>query len=158
MAVNETGEVVSLYDYSTFRFTRITVRRNQAGQATAIEVAVTGNDRLKQPNVQIRFVTDQGLSLIVDAPQAEFPLQRDASGQLVAAFVRIEALAYPDTHLGGEPLTADAIRGMNVHDISLLHDRRSAGRGAHFSSSGGAELRSRIPIVDLIFSQPLQRL
>lgn len=158
LAVNETGEVVSPYDYSTFRFTRITVRRDQAGQATAIEVAITGNDRLKRPNVQIRFVTDQGLSLIVDAPQAEFPLQRDASGQLVAAFVRIEALAYPDTHLGGAPLTADTIRGMNVHDISLLHDRRSAGRGAHFSSSGGAELRSRIPIVDMVFSQPLQRL
>lgn len=157
LAVNDAGEVVSPYDYSTFRFTRIVVRRDAAGKAVALEVAVTGNDSLKRPKVQIRFVTDQGVVLVVDASQAEFPLQWDAAGQWVAAFVRVEAFAYPDTHLGGEPLTAEKMRGLNVHDISLLHDRRSTGGKAHFSSSGGAELRSRIPIVDMIFSQPLRR-
>ncbi|OYW24749.1 MAG: hypothetical protein B7Z55_01295 [Planctomycetales bacterium 12-60-4] len=158
LAVNETGEVVAPYDHSTFRFTRITVRRDADGTPVAIEVAVTGNDKLKRPNVQIRFVTDQGVSKVAEASQSEFPLQRDAAGQLVAAFVRVEAFAYPDTHLGEEPLTAEKIRALNVHDISLLHDRRAAGGKAHFSSSGGAEMRSRIPIVDMIFSQPLRRI
>jgi hypothetical protein len=158
LAVNEAGEVVAPYDHSTFRFARIAVRRDGEGRAKAVEVAVTGNDRLKRPNVQIRFVTDQGVALVVDASQAEFPLQRDAGGKWVAAFVRVEAMAFPDTHLGGEALTAEKIRGLNVHEISLLHDRRSAGRKAHFSSSGGAEIRSRIPIVDMIFSQPLRRM
>ncbi|MDI1312124.1 hypothetical protein [Prosthecobacter sp.] len=157
MAVNEAGEVVPPYDCSTFRFTRIVVRRDADGKAAAVEVAVTGNDSVRRPHVQIRFVTDQGVALVVDAVQAEFPLQRDADGQWLAAFVRVEAFAYPDTHLGGEPLTPAKIRGLNVHDISLLHDRRSTGGKAHFSSSGGAEIRSRIPIVDMIFSQPLRR-
>ncbi|WP_395744721.1 hypothetical protein [Prosthecobacter sp.] len=157
LAVNDAGEVVPPYDYSAFRFTRIVVRRDADGNPAAVEVAVTGNDSLRRPNVQIRFVTDQGVVLAVDASQAEFPLQRNAAGQWMAAFVRVEAFAYPDTHLGGEPLTAEKMRNLNVHDISLLHDRRSTGGKAHFSSSGGAELRSRIPIVDMIFSQPLRR-
>ncbi len=157
LAVNDAGEVVPPYDYSTFRFSRIVVKRDADGRAAAVEVAVTGNDHLKRPHVQIRFVTDRGVARVVDASQAEFPLERDTAGRWLAAFVRVEAFAYPGTHLGGEPLTAENIRGMNVHDISLLHDRRSTTGKAHYSSSGGAELRSRIPIVDMIFSQPLRR-
>lgn len=156
MAVNEAGEVVAPYDKSEFRFSRITVRRDAAGGALAIEVAVAGNDPKKRPNVQIRFVTDQGIAAVFDAAEAEFPLPRDEGGRLKPIFVRIEAFAYPKTHLLGKALTADSLRKMNVHEISLLHDRM-APKGAAFSSSGGAELRSRIPIVDMIFSQPLRR-
>ena len=48
------------------------------------------------------------------------------------------------------------LRNMNVYDISLLHDHKAPGTQA-FSLSK-AELRTPIPIVDMIFSQPLRRL
>jgi hypothetical protein len=44
---------------------------------------------------------------------------------------------------------------MNVHDISLLHDQKAL-RGSAFASTDPA-LRTPIPIVDMIFSQPLRR-
>lgn len=148
LAASEAGEVVAPFDRSGFRFSRIVVRDD------TLLLSVAGNDA-KRPKVQIRFVTDQGIASIVDSSNAEFPLKRNDSGQLVAQFVRVEAFAYPETHLRGEPLTAEKLRGMSVHDISLLHDQKAM-RGPAFASTDPA-LRSPIPIVDMIFSQPLRR-
>lgn len=106
--------------------------------------------------MQIRFITDTGIAAIADARKAEFPLARDAAGRLQAAFVRVEAFAYPATHLQGQPLSAEFLRGLEVDAISRLHDRL-APRGATFAGSDPA-LRTPLPIVDLIFSQPLRRL
>lgn len=155
LAATEAGEVVAPYDRSDFRFSRIAVRRDANGKPTEIEVAVSGNDPRKRPNIQIRFITDQGIAGVADAAQAEFPLQRDAGGRLAAQFVRVEAFAYPTTHRHGDPLTPKKLRGMNVHDISLLHDQKAL-RGPAFASSN-PELLFPIPIVDMIFSQPLRR-
>lgn len=149
LAASDTGEeIISPYDRSTFRFSRITVNNN------TLNVEVTGQDA-KRLNVQIRFVTDQGIAHIVDAAQAEFPLKRDANGRLEAAFVRVEAFAYPSTHLRGQPLTAAMLRTMDVHEISQLHDQKAL-RGRAFAGIEPA-LRTPIPIVDMIFSQPLRR-
>lgn len=156
LATNAAGEVVPPYDRSGFRFTRLQVRRDTHGRPEAIEVAVGGQDPERRPNVQIRFVTDTGIAAIVDAREAAFPLARDAAGRLQAAFVRVEAFAYPATHLQGQPLSAEHLRGLEVDAISRLHDRL-APRGATFAGSDPA-LRTPLPIVDLIFSQPLRRL
>ncbi|MBN8422453.1 MAG: hypothetical protein J0L73_26295 [Verrucomicrobia bacterium] len=148
LAASEAGEVVAPYDRSGFCFSRIVVQND------TLQVAVAGNDA-KRPRLQIRFITDQGIASIVDGAQAEFPLKRDGSGRLEAAFVRVEAFAYPETHQRGQPLTADMLRGMSVHDISLLHDQKAL-RGPAFANTSPA-MRTPIPIVDMIFSQPLRR-
>jgi hypothetical protein len=148
LAASEAGEVISPYDRSDFRFSRIEIHND------SLHVAVAGND-VKRPNVQIRFITDQGVASIVDAAQAKFSLTRGATGRLESAFVRVEAFAYPKTHQQGEPLTADMLRAMSVYDISLLHDQKAL-RGPAFATTDPA-LRSPIPIVDMIFSQPLLR-
>ena len=155
LAASDTAEVVVPYDHSDFRFSRINVRRDAQGKALAIEVAVAGNDS-KKPHVQIRFVTDKGVAARIDAPQGEFFLERNADGQLIAQFIRIEAFAYPCTHLQGQPLTPAMISQMNVYDISLLHDQKAL-RGQAFASNSPA-LRTPIPIADMIFSQPLRRI
>lgn len=155
LAANDAGEVIAPYDRSEFRFSRIAVRRDGRGEPVAIEAAVTGNDPEKRPNVQLRFVTDQGVELVADAVQAAFPLQRDAGGRLIPIFVRVEAFAYPGTHLRGDPLTAGMMRELNVYDISLLHDHKAARAAA--APASGPELRTPIPVVDMIFSQPLRR-
>lgn len=142
LAASDSAEVVAPYDRSAFRFSRIVLEND------TLHVAVSGNDA-KRPNVQIRFVTDQGIASVVDAAQAEFTVQREAK------FVRVEAFAYPSTHLRGEPLTAAMMRGMSVYDISLIHDQKAL-RGAAFAGTDPA-LRTPIPIVDMIFSQPLRR-
>ena len=143
------------FDHSDFRFSKLVVRRDAAGEALAISVAVTGEDVAKRPHVQIRFVTDRGIDLIVDAAEAEFPLKRDEAGEIEPIFVRVEAFAYPATHLRGEPLTAEAMREMSVYDISLLHDH-FAEKGPNFFG-GPHELRAPISIVEMIFSQPFRR-
>ncbi len=155
LAASDAGEVIAPFDRSDFRFSRLSVRRDAEGAAVAIEVAVAGNDPVKRPNIQIRFITDQGVQSVADAAQAEFQLKRDAAGRLIPQFVRVEAFAYPKTHLRGEPLTAEKLRAMNVHDISLIHDQKAM-RGPGFAGADPA-LRSPIPIVDMIFSQPLRR-
>jgi hypothetical protein len=155
LATNAAGEVVAPYDRSGFRFTRLQVWRDAKGRPEALEVAVGGQDAERRPNVQIRFVTDNGLAAVADASEATFPLAREADGRLQAAFVRVEAFAYPKTHRQGQPLTAEHLRGLEVDAISRLHDRL-APRGATFAGSDPA-LRTPLPIVDLIFSQPLRR-
>jgi hypothetical protein len=157
LAVNEAGEGISPYDYSAFRFSRITVDRDANGRATAIHAVVSGNDAAKRPNVQIRFITDQGTAAVIDAAEASFTLPRTSDGKLAVAFVRIEAFAYPSTHLGGQPLTAEMMAKFNVFDISQLHDRKSPMR-ALASANSSPQLRAPIPIVDMIFSQPLVRI
>jgi hypothetical protein len=154
-ATNDTGEIVAPYDRSSFRFTRFHLRRDANGRPEALEVAVGGQDMERRPNVQIRFITDAGVASVVDAHKAEFPLARDAAGRLQAAFVRVEAFAYPNTHLQGQPLTAEYLRGLEVDAIANLHDRQ-APRSTTFAIGPG--LRNPLPIVDLIFSQPLRRL
>lgn len=151
-AVNEYGDVTAPYDYSEFRFSRIAVRRDPTGKATMLEVEVAGNDGNKRPATQIRIITDSGTTMIVDGPKAEFPLKRDPEGRLISSFVRVEAFAYPQTHLRDMPLTAETMRTLNVHEISQLNHQ------APQPSSG--LLRNDmepIPIVDMIFSQPLLR-
>ena len=155
LAANDAGEVVAPYDKSEFRFSRLTVRRDSQSRPTAIEAAVAGNDPTKRPNIQIRFVTDQGVEAVSDGPEAVFPLKWDSSDRLLPMFVRVEAFAFPNSHLLGEPLTAEIIRRLSVEEISLLHDRK-AKRGPGFFGSPN-ELRAPIPIVDMIFSQPLRR-
>lgn len=156
LATNEAGEAVAPYDYSEFRFARLALRRDAEGRAIALEASVAGNDPEKRPQVQIRFVTDRGAELVADAPQAEFPLKRSADGRIGAAFVRVEAFAYPRTHQRGTPLTAATMRGLDVQRISLLHDRM-ARRGPTFFG-GPQELSTPVPVVDMIFSQPLLRM
>jgi hypothetical protein len=148
LAASDAGEVITPYDRSEFRFSRIAVQND------TLQVAVAGNDA-KRAKVQIRFLTDQGIASIVDAEQAEFRLKRDSNGRLDTTFVRVEAFAYPQTHQQGQPLTAGMLRGMNVHDISQIHDQKAL-RGPAFASIDPA-LRTPIPIVDMIFSQPLRR-
>jgi hypothetical protein len=156
LAVDDEGKGTAPFDHSEFRFTRIEVKRDANGRATAIHAAVAGNDAAKRPNVQIRFITDQGTAAVTDGAEASFALPRTSDGKLAPAFVRIEAFAYPGTHLGGVPMTAEFFAKLNVFDISQLHDRKSAIRDLA-SASTSAELRSPTPIVDMIFSQPLLR-
>jgi hypothetical protein len=155
VATNDAGEAVPPYDRSDFRFARLEVTRDVGDRELAIHVVVRGQDEEKRPHVQIRFVTDAGIAQISDVAEAAFELPRDATGRLAVQFVRVEAFAYPSTHLGGEPLTAAKVREMNVYDLSQVHDRKS-GKGTAFSSNR-ALLRVPIPTVDMIFSQPLRR-
>ncbi len=146
------GKVVAPYDRSEFRFRHIRLRRNEQGRAVAIEAAVTGNAPALRPNLQIRFLTDKGIAAVIDGPAGEFVLPRDPA----PAFVRIEAFAYPDTHLGGEPLGPETLRHLGPAEIARLHDRH-AEKGPTFFGNP-AELRTPIPIVDQIFSQPIRRM
>jgi hypothetical protein len=155
LAANNSAEVVAPYDHSEFRFSRLTVRRDADGNAVAIEAAVAGHHPGERPNLQIRFVTDEGVAGIVDGPRGEFPLARDEEGKITPRFVRVEAFAYPTTHLQGEALSPEMFARKNVHEISLLHDMK-APRG-QTTTGNSAELRSPIPLVDMIFSQPMRR-
>lgn len=148
--VNESGRPVMPYDYSQFRFTGISVKDSPEGTPEHIEVSVDGADRAKRPNVQIRFITEEGISLIENDSSALFKIKKDAEGNILNKYIRVEAFAYPDTHLNGKPLTAEAVSEMNVFEISMLHDNLG---GARIDQFKGAT--APIPIVDMIFSQPL---
>lgn len=154
LASNEAGQIVAPYDRSTFRFSRLAVKRDASGKAVAVEAAVSGNDSSK-PNVQIRFVTDRGVAAVIDAPQGEFPLRRDAGGKLEDQFVRVEAFAYPNTHQKGQRLSAGTMRKLNVHEISRLHELTTIRTGE--GAVAGPPEEEPIPIVDMLFSQPLRR-
>ena len=155
LAANDSAEVVAPYDKSDFRFSRLEVIRDEAGRAKSVVVEVKGNDPQKRPGVQIRFVTDKGVARIADGSRAEFHLNREASGRLEALFVRVEAFAYPPTQAGGKALTAGMLAQMNVHEISQIHQQKAL-RGPAFFATEPA-LRTPIPTVDMIFSQPLRR-
>lgn len=151
LKTDESGKPASPYDRSEFRFTRIAVKENGNRQPAGIEVSVDGADWTKRPNTQIRFITDAGVAKVVDDRSAFFEFPRDAAGTVACRFVRIEAFAYPGTHLGGRPLTSDAFTAMNVHEISRLHDRQGPFTMSKLDPSGTAP----IPVVDMIFSQPI---
>ena len=155
IATNEKGTVVSPFDWSGFRFRRLALRCDAGGVARAIEVAVGGQDETQRPNVQIRLITDAGITAVIDAAEGEWELPRDAQGRPTPLFVRVEAIAYPRALAGGEALTAEKLRGMSVAQVAGLHDRW-AERGATFFGNP-AEVRVPIPVADLIFSQPIRR-
>lgn len=155
IATNEAGEVVAPYDRSAFRFRRIVLTRDEKGIARSLSVAVGSQDESRLPRVQIRIVTDAGIAEVIDGNEGEWILPRDERGEPLPRFLRVEAIAYPDTHAKGEPLTAETIRGMGIAEISRLHDRQIE-RGRTFFGNP-AELRTPVPIVDLIFSQPIRR-
>lgn len=157
LATDDQGNIVAPYDRSDFRFQRIDIRRDAGGKATALAVSVAGQDTGRRPQVQIRFVTDQGIAAVADATEAEFALPRDAAGRLIPAFVRVEAIAYPATHLGGQPLTPAFVRERSVAELARLHDRQ-VDRGQPGFFGNPAELRTPIPIADLIFLQPFRRI
>lgn len=151
MATNAQGQVAAPYDYSAFRFTRIAVRPNADGSAGGLDVAVGGADRTKRPNTQIRFITDQGVARAENAEQAFFAFPRDAAGKILCRYVRVEAFAYPDTHLGGQPLTRDAFSALNVLQIARLHDRL----GDRSRTLIDPEGQEPVGIADMLFSQPV---
>jgi hypothetical protein len=155
LAHNEAGEVVAPYDQSGFAFQRLEVIRDAQGRAQALEVAVGGQDAARRPQVQIRLIGEGGVLEVADAARARLALPREASGRLQSAFFRVEAVAYPRTHLQGRELRAEQVRGMSVGQLSRLHDRLVA----LGSSAVGKDpaLRQPLPIADLIFSQPLRR-
>ena len=156
IACDEEGKVIPPYDKSNFRFQRIQLRRGEEGRAASVEVAVTGNDAALRPNVQIRFITEKGVVSIVDAAEGEFVLPAGNEDSPLPVFIRVEAFAYPDTHEGGKPLDAETVSKLAVAEISRLHNRY-AKRGANFFGNP-AELRTPIPVVDQIFSQPIRRI
>jgi hypothetical protein len=155
IATNETGEVVAPFDRSGFRFRRLALARGANGEVKALQIAVGGQDASGRPNVQIRVVTERGVSAVIDASEGEWILPRDATGRATPAFLRVEAIAYPDTHANGQRLSADRVRSMKIADIARLHDRQIE-RGRTFYGNP-AELRTPVPAVDLIFSQPMRR-
>jgi len=145
------GKPVPPYDFSAFRFTKIALVR-QNGEAVALDVSVDGADEQQRPNTQIRFITEKGIARVVNAKTARFPLSR-APGTDPASllYVRVEAFAYPSTHMEDQPLSAAAVSDMNVFQIARLHNvSQSAVKGEFYP---GAE--APLGIVDMIFSQPI---
>ena len=155
VATNDEGEVVAPYDHSDFRFRRIVLTRDERGRARSLDLSVGGQDESRRPRVQIRIVTEAGVTAVIDGNEGEWILPRDERGQPLPQYLRVEAIAYPDTHAKGEPLNAETIRNMSVAGIACLHDRQIE-RGRTFFGNP-AELRTPIPVADLIFSQPIRR-
>jgi len=153
LALDENGQKIAPYDCSEFRFTRITLKKDKDGNPESVEVAVDGADKTKRPNIQVRFITERGISLIENKPQASFKLSKDTDGKINEKYVRIEAFAYPSTHLKGKPLTAEAMAKMNVLEISRLHD--ILGGGYHGTVDFDKGKQAPVPIVDMLFSQPI---
>ncbi|MDA9923510.1 hypothetical protein OAK44_00185 [bacterium] len=152
IATSESGETTAPYDHSNFRFRQIRLKRDEKGKAIAVEAAVGENNPDRTPNVQIRFITEEGITHVVDAEQGEWKLPPASPPQ----FIRVEACAYPDTHRNGKSLNAGTIRELAPAQIATLHDRQIERGPGFFGNS--AELRTPLPIVDQIFSQPIRRL
>lgn len=153
IAVDDDGNPMSPWDQSEFRFARIEVEENEGGDPVAVNVSVDGQDAELRPNVQIRFVTEEGIVKVADGNHsARYELPSGADGEIACRYVRIEAFAYPATHLQGEPLRAGMISEMDVFEISRLHDYRGDSHTNAFDEPGD----ERIPIVDMIFSQAIR--
>jgi len=151
IATDQTGKPIMPFDLSDLRFSRIHLRRNAEGRAVAVEAAVSGNDENLRPNVQIRFITDQGIASVIDGAEGEFSLPVNDPPK----FIRVEAIAYPNTHLGGKPLDSKTIRNLSPAQIARLHDNQFVKRGGPNFFGNSAELQTPIPIIDQIFSQPI---
>lgn len=153
LAIDGKEQKTSPYDYSAFKFTRITLKKDKDGNPEAVEVSVGGADTAKRPGIQVRFITDKGLAFVENKPQASFALSKDVDGKILEKYVRIEAFAYPPTHLMGKPLTAEDLTSMNVLEISRLHDTLGGGYGGTVDFDKGKQ--APIPIVDMLFSQAI---
>ena len=151
MTTDTAGKIVAPYDNSGFRFSRIAVRQNADGSADGLEVAVVGADRTRRPNTQIRFITEQGAARVENAVQAFFAFPRDAAGKIRCRYVRVEAFAYPDTHAGGKPLTAETFSALNVLQIARLHDQLGDLSRTLIDPEG----QEPVGIADMLFSQPV---
>lgn len=135
------GALVSPFVATSFRFRQLAL----TGRTLAVEVGDHDADR--RPQVQLRFVTDQGVEKTVDGPAGEFtpPAGRK--------YVRVEAFAYPTT-AGGEALRPAAFGAMDVWSISQLHNHTF---DASVFYNGGARRGDKpMGIVDLLFSQPVR--
>lgn len=150
--VDESGEPVPPYDQSDFRFTRIDVRKGENGEPAGVEVRVDGADLSKRPQTQIRFITDEGVARVENSDRAYFEFPVDSEGTILCRYVRVEAFSYPETHLGGEPLTADTLATMNIHELSRIHDRIGPFERSLVDASG----ETPVPIVEMLFSQPIR--
>ncbi len=151
--VDEEGRPVNPYDHTDFRFTRIEIEYTDAGDPSAVYVAVAGHDKPLRPNLQLRFVTDRGLAEVVDnRAEATYALPRTSEGDSGPLYVRVEALAYPDTHKSGQPLDGEILKEMNVYEISRLHDWLGDADWNDVDEAG----HEPIPIVDMLFSQPIR--
>jgi len=153
LALDENGQKTAPYDYSEFKFTSIMLKKDKDGNPEAVKVSVAGADKTKRSNIQVRFITDRGISLIENKPDAEFRLSKNQAGRIIEKYVRVEAFAYPPTHLKGKPLTAEDLAKMNVLEISRLHNILGGGYAGTVDFDKGKE--APVPIVDMIFSQPI---
>ncbi|HQQ90297.1 MAG TPA: hypothetical protein PLU38_00400, partial [Kiritimatiellia bacterium] len=150
MSVGADGKPAAPYDLSGFRFTRMTLRREE-GRPVSLEVSVDGADTQRRPNMQIRFLTDQGLVHVVDGTAATFALPQAADGRVACRYVRVEAFAYPNTHSGGQVLTPAAFAALNVFQIARLHDFRGDSGVVYMDGDSGTPLG----IADMLFAQPI---
>jgi hypothetical protein len=148
---DEDGNLLETGDFTDFRVNNLALEYSDDGVPAAVFVSVTGNSHEKRPNVQLRFITDMGMEKVVNEAEARFELPI-TNGAVDRKYIRIEAMAFPDTHNQGEPLTATMIEQMNVYDIAMLHD--------HTGHAGGHDYYERgtepIGIVDMLFTQPIR--
>jgi hypothetical protein len=56
----------------------------------------------------------------------------------------------------GEALTPETLGKLDVSSIAQLHDRKASGGPEFFG--GGQKFPAPIPVVDMLFSQPLRRI
>lgn len=149
---DQEGNLLETGDYSEFRVSNLELEKTNHGHPVAIRVAVTGNDPEKRPNIQLRIITDQGTEKIVNEAEARFELPVSANGSVERKYVRIEALAFPNTHNQGESLSAKMIEQMNMYDIAMLHNFRGHAGGFDYYERG----TEPIGIVDILFTQPIR--
>ena len=137
------------YDSSGFRFTEIRILKNKAGAPENIQVSVGGQDLAKRPNIQIRFITEQGVVQTDKGHTATFHMPRSPFGEIACGYVRIEAFAYPHTcEKGSRTLDHATLAGLKVEQIAHLHDSRRN------DPLLGGTLQNNV--VDMIFSQPIR--
>lgn len=151
---DDEGNQLKTGDYTEFRFTDIQLENDGAGNPVAVRASVEGHNLAIRPNVQIRFITEEGMEEVVNDSQARFELPRNNDGSINRKYVRIEAMAFPDTHKQGEPLTANMIEHMNVYDIAMLHDFLGVAGGTDYE--GYERGNEPMGIVDMMFSQPIR--
>ena len=148
--IDNENNVQQPFDRSEFYFKKIEAVNTKP---RTVRVVVAGWNEVKRPNLQIRFITDNGIAYIVDGkPEAEYELPATEDGSLTCKYVRIEAFAYPETHNNGEPLTPTVFSDKNVYEIARIHDH-IGNTGANDVDPVGSE---PIGIVEMIFSQPVQ--
>jgi len=139
--LDASGALVNPFDQTGFRLRRLEV----AGRTVTAEVG--GQDVERRPQVQFRFVTDQGVEKVVDGPAGEFATPAGRK------YVRVEAFAYPKTQRG-EALTPATVREMDVWALSQVHDR--ALDPSVFSRGGDRPGTMPMGTADLLFCQPIR--